>query len=263
MTVLIMTNLKASIKYQLADNRISVLIYYMIIVAICLLTGLTMVLSPFASADNSAMMMGISSATAIFAFVASLCSFKENFGMLLQNGVSRRCLFTGRLCTAAALSAVMAVVDEVITLAIAGLGVATGKWTSASLFDTLFLRDTNLVMNPVLQSLASIAFSFFLILAFCGLGYFVTVLFYRLGRIGKIAVGAGVPVLWTVVLPALALLDQRVTGGRVTQAVLEVVRAVVLFAFGQPQNAIATLLVIFALFSAFAWLLIRRATIRK
>ena len=54
---------------------------------------------------------GITAVTAVYVFVASLCSFKDNFGMSLQTGVSRRSTFLARLCTAGAMCAVMAAVS--------------------------------------------------------------------------------------------------------------------------------------------------------
>ena len=61
----------------------------------------------------------------VFLFIAGLNSFKENFGMLLQNGVSRRTMFTGRLLTMVSLCVGMTLMDRALLLLFRGVSALT------------------------------------------------------------------------------------------------------------------------------------------
>ena len=254
-------NIFASFRYQMADQKKGILIYYLVILAMLLVLGLLMVV--LGEAGGGSMYNGLSAVSAIYLFVASLCSFKENFGMALQNGTTRRSLFLGRLCTTGAVCAVMAVADQILTV-IASLPRQFLGWNiaSQSLFETMYGGALGEPMNPFLLSLCSVAFSFFVMLTASAVGYFITILFYRLNKMGKILVGAGVPCLFTFGIPLLKELGERFLGGRPAEAVVHFFSGIASFLLDQPQNAMLTYFGTFAVFSAFAWLLMRRAVVK-
>lgn len=211
----------ASFRYQLADQKRGILTYYGVLLGFYVLFEILFVVAAVGEDVNGSTTNGITAVTAVYVFVASLCSFKDNFGMSLQNGVSRRSTFLARLCTAGAMCAVMAVADELVTI-LAPLpsrlmGIEMG---SMSLMENLYFSAAGAWQaGAFLLHLCSAAFGFFMLLAAAGLGYLITTLFYRLNKLGKILVGAGVPVLVFFGLPALELLDQFISNGAVIKAV--------------------------------------------
>lgn len=254
-------NIFASFRYQMADQKKGILIYYLVILAILLVFGLLLLVP--SGVNGGSVFNGLSGVTAIYLFVASLCSFKENFGMALQNGTTRRSLFLGRLCTTGAVCAVVAVADQILTV-VASLPRQFLGWNiaSQSLFETLYGGALGEPMNPFLLSLCSVAFSFFVMLAASAVGYFITILFYRLNKVGKILVGAGVPCFFFFGVPLLKALGVWFLGGRPAEAVVHFFSGLARFLLDQPQNAMLTYFGTFVAFSAFAWLLMRRAVVK-
>lgn len=261
-------NLASSFRYQLSREKNSIVIYYCVWVGLgflmTLLFSLFTLLNPqehFAS--GIIMMNGDTAATAIFAFVTGLCAFKENFAMTLQNGVSRRTLFTGRLCTTAVSCLIMAAADECITVLMRLLGKLPRIESTAESLLVGIYRGDPLLTNPFAKIVLSVGYNFVLLLAASGLGYLITTLYYRLNTPAKVAVSVGVPTLFLVGVPLLKMLRDRFHFEALYYAVANGIAQAARFLFGTPLAAMATFLGLFAMFSALAWLLIRRAALKK
>lgn len=252
----------SSFRYQLSQYRKSIEVYYFVWVCITVLVTLVPLLFSGSLEEGAVLSMGgLSAGTAIVAFVLGLNSFKENFGMAVQNGVSRKSMFLGHLCTSAALCAVLAVMDEVFTQLFGLIGMLPGvrSETTSLLLSLYGLQDQNMLV----RILYSVAFSFFLLLAAFGLGYFITVLYYRLNKPGKIAVSVAVPAFFIVIVPLLKELRDLLHLDALWQSLERAVFQLLQLAFGAPWNCMLTCLVLFAAFSALAWLLVRRVSLKK
>ena len=86
--------LKQSIRYQLADYKAGILVYYCAVVALYVVMYLVHI---FLSRNVLYLNGGISAFSAIFLFICGLCSLHDNLPMHLQNGVSRKTMLLGRL----------------------------------------------------------------------------------------------------------------------------------------------------------------------
>ncbi len=254
----------SSFRYLLCSHKKDLLYYYIILVGIQLLA--LFVAAPFtlANPESSDMVItstnGITAISCIFILVAGICSFRENFSMALQNGVSRRSLLLGRLCASAALCLILAVLDEASTLLLRLMDLLPGVQTSShSLLETIFTLE----LSPTLAALASVPFSFCILLAFWGLGYFISILFYRLNKLGKLLVGVGIGFLFLVGLPGIFELYSRYPQWPIWPVLGTALVNFFQLAFGAPWNAGVSCLLLFALFSAFTWLLMRRAALKK
>lgn len=261
-------NLSASFRYQISREKKGIFIYYCVwvglVVLMTLLTSLFSLLRPEEHSVGSIVLMnGDTAATAIFAFVAGLCAFKENFAMSLQNGVSRKSLFFGRLCTAAACCLLMAAADECITEITRLVGRLPGIEAAAEPLIVGIYRGDPILMNPFARVALSIGYDFFLLLFDSGLGYFITTLYYRLNTPGKVAVSVGVPAFFIVGVPVLKMLRDHFHLERLYYAAAEAIVKLARFLFGTPLAAMMTYFAMFAVVSAFAWLLIRRAALKK
>lgn len=248
-----------SFRYQIARNRSTVMIYYLVWL---ILTAFVTVASLIFTQGEGAIVTtnGISAGSAICVFVLGLNAFKENFGMAVQNGVSRKSLFLGNLCTAGVLCAVMAVLDEAMTLLTDLSGLLPRVSNEASPLLTTAYNIEGL--NPAVLALYSVAFSFFLLLACFGLGYFITILYYRLNTPGKVAVSVAVPCLFTFGVPILKGLRDAFHWEALWNSLTQAAARFFDLAFGAPWNCMVTCLVLFAVFHAFAWLLARKAALK-
>lgn len=255
-------NIKASYNYQLFDLKKSILVYYFVIVCVYLFMTITMTVSlSMAEGGNvSGQFNGSDFSTMIFIFIVGLCSFKEVFGMLLQNGISRKSMFIGRLLTSLTIAFGMAIVDKVLLIIFkAAASLTNGRLTVGTLYEQTYLVSDKDLGDLKLQ-ITSFFFNFFLYLAFTALGYLITNLYYRMNKAGKIAVSVSVPIGFLFVLP---IFDSYVTNGRISNAIVRLIDSAFGLSSKQPINAIISGILAFVLFSALSWLLIRRAAVKE
>lgn len=249
------TNVKLSAKYQLNEMRKAIIIFYGALLAVHIIFGGV----SFSYQGRYGMVVnsnGMDMVSAIFLFVMGLCAFKENFGMLLQNGFSRRSVFWGRMASFGLVAAGMMLLDQLLMLLLNGMGrlLIPGGYTVSPLSAMLYGR------TGVQGVLVSMAFALGVYLCVLALGYCISLMFYRLPTAGKVAVGVGAPVLLTMVLPTVDLL---LFDGRISAAI----GTFFAYAMGLPQNqpwlGVLSLLVLAAVLCGLAWLMLRRATVKK
>ena len=194
----------SSFLYQLREQRNALFIYYCVVLAGMLLVPL--IIMPFTPGESDFLSTnGVTAVTTVFAFIASLCSFKDSFLMNLQHGVSRRSQFIARLGVMGTICAIMALADEVYTLIVVVLqAIFPDNFLAASLYEMFFCSHPGAgsfaVHFNITIILFSVIFSFFILLATCSFGYLITVLNYRLNKIGKIIFWVGVPVLFSALI---------------------------------------------------------------
>ena len=102
--------LKQSFRYQLADYKAGILVYY------CAMLGLLalFLVSTVVDTGVTVVFSGLSGFSCIFLFICGLCSLHDNLPMHLQNGVSRKTMYTAWLAVTGIVSAVMAAADTVL-----------------------------------------------------------------------------------------------------------------------------------------------------
>ena len=179
--------LKQSFRYQLADYKAGILVYYCAMLGLLALflvstvvgTGITVVLS------------GLSGFSCIFLFICGLCSLHDNLPMHLQHGVSRKTMFRARLLVTVAVSAFMAAVDTLLSVLINLLG---SPFYGGSLFQQAYGKNYP-SLGPVGNVLLSLVFAFALFLLASSLGYFIITLFYRLSKPLRITLGVAIAFL--------------------------------------------------------------------
>lgn len=255
-------NVFPSFKYQLLREKMTIIVYYIVQMGLTLFFGGALTIGYWDSAGNvsATTMNGLSGVTAIMAFVVGCCSFKENLGMALQNGVSRRSLFLGRMCTTGAFCLILAVCDEVLTLLFSLLGkLPMVRVEAVSLLETVYAPQ----WNGALLVLGAVAFSFCLLMAASALGYFCTTLLYRLPASGKVAVSVGAGFVFIFGVPVLKMLRDRFHLEALWEALCRGLEWFADLAFGAVPNCMVFHLAVFAAFSAFSWLLMRRVSLKK
>lgn len=179
--------LKQSFRYQLADYKAGILVYY------CAMLGLLalFLVSTVVDTGVTVVFSGLSGFSCIFLFICGLCSLHDNLPMHLQHGVSRKTMFRARLLVTVAVSAFMAAVDTLLSVLINLLG---SPFYGGSLFQKLYGKIYP-SLGPVGNVLLSLVFTFALFLLASSLGYFIITLFYRLSKPLRITLGVAIAFL--------------------------------------------------------------------
>lgn len=238
---------KATKRYLATNILQSIGIFYLIISI--LLIGIYLLMLRYSAILEGTVnirLTGSHSSSALFLFIVGLNSFKENHAFMLQNGVSRKTLFSGLLWVGfgAAMLMTMAdfVFDTLSTWGLSGLGVLT--MDSAGPFFRGF--ETNTILQQLILSFLELGTAFF------G-GLMITTLFYRMNKAGKILVPVGVFLLATA-----SSVDVNVTHSIFAKILLQVAAWT---QAGMLNYSVYTVAKILLLLSAF-WLLMRKAPIK-
>ncbi len=241
-----------SFRLQLRDHIPAVIIYYIVLISMALLS---LALIPFMTPNDNVHVTtnGVTSMTIIFAFICSLCAFKDSFFLNIQHSVSRRTQFIARLGTLGAVCAVLALGDELYILALTGLGrLFPTVFSGESLYRMIYSYDG---MSPK-GSVFNIIFSFFALLAVSSLGYLLTVLNYRLNKIGKVLFWAGTPI-------AVGLIASYISAHpSVAGIIIPFLTGLIWALFSSLPRMIISCTLLTVVFSGLTWLLMRRAGVK-
>lgn len=194
--------LKAAVRYYLNDFKKSTIIFYGVLMVLFLLQ---LVFAYFLD-SYSGSSGGVESATTIFLFVMGLNAFKAQFRLFLQNGLSRKTLFTGFIVGLAILATAMTLIDL-------AFGWFRGLFVS---YESMYMeRFGSLYTNGnSFKALADELLWSFLAYVTAGMtGFFITSLYYRMNKALKLIVSIGVPALIFIVIP---LIDGLYTKGAIT-----------------------------------------------
>lgn len=250
-------NRRISYRYQMWDLFKSVRVYYAIIAAL-LLALLISTLSIASMGEGS--FSSLDMASLIFLFVGGLCSIKEPFGMMLQNGVSRREFFQAKLITAGSIAFCMALVDLLLLLTLRSVvSSITDRIQCIAMVDQLYGNWAS--GQPFLALHAFLfLFDFCLYASFFLLGSLISLIFYRLNKLGKTLVGAGTPVFFCILLP---LADHAWTGGRITGWLAETLGNATGIFQNNPWHMVITATVCALVYACGIWILLRKAVLKK
>lgn len=187
--------MKKTLKYQLHDFRTSLFVYLSIYIAVAIIIGVTVISTgakPGGANVNGYNSMDFSST--IFTFIMGLAIFKEHFWMVAQNGISRKTFFKSCMYCMLIINFILAIATIIFTLIF--IQMSGLHWST--MFGLLYSRfDQNIIITFIVSML-------FIFSAYnlCFLsGYFVTILFYKASKIGKVVIAAGLPVLFFFILP--------------------------------------------------------------
>lgn len=249
---------QGAIKYQLSTWKKPLLIYYLVIVCIYLLVLLEI---PFVlnigvgnevSASSSSI-SGMDLSSIIFLFVCGICSFREEFRFLNQNGCSRKTALISWLASVGVVAVAMAIIDTLLVAAATVLGNLMSV-TVLSGFQLLFSGSPSFSSNEFLQYFQGMGFNFCAYTAALCLGYFISIAYYRMSKGWKIAVSIGIPGFFSILLPII----DAFTGGIISALFYHLFA----FAFASAGSTVIFCLLTAAVLTALCWLLTRRAPVR-
>ena len=251
--------LKQSIRYQLADFIGPVIVYYSIVVAVHVVLFLAWIFTPATIHLGG----GLTVFSGLFLFICGLCSFHDNLPMHLQNGVSRKTMYTAWLVVTGIVSAAMAAADTVLAVLIDLLDLPIWGYASANLFLTLFNLDSLAFGQTLVNTLFSIPFSFVLLALAMTLGYFIVVFFYRLPVKLRIVVGACAGFLLFFGVPGVKIIDTNLLGEGLRAFFRQYLEPVLEFLRENPFALMGTWAVAAVVLAAVTWLILRRTTVAR
>ena len=242
--------IKSAIKYQMFELRYGFLIVYAIIYALLIFQIIINGNMDNISVSNTEF------STCGFLLIWGVLTMRTHFPFFLQNGISRNTLFVSTVANSTILSVGMALVASLNALFLqlitnqSGfafqkmyLDFYPGGYTARTFFEGwLFLICAHLFCNM--------------------LGFFLSTLYYRMNKITKIIVSAGVPALFILGLP---LVDLNLTHGAIIQGLGKAILFIMGFLNGNcnPYYAVVSFTILAMIFAGLSYLLLRRAMIRK
>lgn len=251
--------LKQSIRYQLADFIGPVIVYYGIVVAVHILFFL---LHHFVNPNMMYLGGGISGFSMVFLFICGLCSFHDNLPMHLQNGVSRKTMYTAWLVVTVIVSAAMAAADTVLATLIDLLNLPIWRGSS-NMFLSLFDLEGMGFGATFVNTLFSFPFSFVLLALLMTLGYFLVVFFYHLPVKLRIVVGACAGFLLFFGVPGVKIIDTNLLGEGLRAFFRQYLEPVLEFLRENPFALMGTWAVAAVVLAAVTWLILRRTTVAR
>lgn len=255
-------SIKISYRYQLSSHFKALATFYLVVLSVAVfLLSISMISISAAPGESlSGEVSGLEISSLIFIFVAGCNSFREEFGMLMQNGVSRKTLFAGRLLTSVTIAFGMATVDKLIYFLCKALVSAYDQLSFSSFFDLLNYYGSNSSVGTITKELVSFAFGFALYLSATALGYLLSTIFYRLSKGGRTALCVSIPVGLFVLLP---ILDGTIANGRIFSFIFRALDKAFGLSAHQPLYGIISCCLAFIILSALSWLPVRKAYVKE
>lgn len=240
---------KEATRYMLQDSLKSCIIFYGVIAFIIIVSLIIKYALGVVDMGTS----GMGSATFIFLFVVGLNSFKSQFTLFLQNGISRRTMLVGFVLSSLIVALGMGLIDSLYPLALRGvLGFETTYQMMYSAGTGFGAFAMGLIWNVL---------AYFTALCF---GFLVTTLYYRMNKALKLIVSIGVPVLLFVALPLLEVLVPSINiMSRLMNALTWMLGFDLSTGAVYPARSFGSFCVLSAAFTGLSYLLIRRATVKS
>ncbi len=250
-------NILSSYKFQVKSHIRPMIVFFSIIAALDLLAIATTLLET--KSDGDMIFGGQETAALIFIFVMGISIFTENFHMLIQNGISRKSMYIGRLATVFTVSAICAIVHLIIDKLFELIITVNYKFIVTDWSQYLY-ENYYADAGFVIKFFTEFVWLFSIFVALTSIGYFIATLMYRLPKYGKILFWG---LLWAVLMLVLPILEFMFFDGAIFSALLYFVLVVTGVTSGNPFIMSISCGVAFAVFSAITWFILCRLPVKK
>lgn len=242
--------IKSAVKYQIVELRYGLIIVYAIIYALLIFQII------INESMNNISVSSTEFSTCGFLLIWGALTMRVQFSFFLQNGVSRNTQFVSNVANSAILSVGMSLVASLNVLILRLIGGQSG-FAFQKMYSAFY--PDGYTVRTFFEGLLWLVCAHL----FCAmLGFFFSTLYYRMNKITKIIVSAGVPALLLLGLP---LFDINVTHGVIIQSIGKAFLFIMGFFNGNcnPYYAVVSFTVLAMIFAGLSYLLLRRAIIRK
>lgn len=243
--------IKGALRYDIKASLRSLSIFLIVMILVWLLN---FVLAAVVS-GNGSYSSGFDMAVTIYMFVAGIISVREDLRLFLQNGRGRPTVFLAQIIVALFASAALAVVCGLLTDLFRLITIWVAPQLEFTSLYGLFVAGNG--AHGLAALAETIAFTFFQCLPAFLFGMVVSLIYYRLSKLGKVAFSIAVPAVLFVGLPILIGTNP------------EIAKAFVAFItfFAEFLKTPLALLAAFTLVSSpilalGSWLLLRKAPIK-
>jgi hypothetical protein len=183
--------LKSAIKYQLYNVKKAVMGFYIVIYALIIL-----------SSTDFVRIGGLEFATIIFIFILGLNWFKESFKILIQNGVSRLTQYKAMTISAVILATGLSIIDVINRLICTNFDIYESGVNDVNNINELLAHIyPGYSLNRFSPSSLLFQISIYMLAAFLGL--FITGLYARMNKGGRMAVSISLPAFFMIGVPLL------------------------------------------------------------
>ncbi|MCH5300668.1 MAG: hypothetical protein J1E56_05040 [Ruminococcus sp.] len=248
---------KNSFLFQFSQCIRPMIIFYSVILAITTLSCISI----FAYESDVSTVMTVSGwdfAGLIFLFVTGCVTTSEGFPVHLQNSISRKSYFIGKILSVSAISAIMTIMYTFVFQLLLETVFFGSKVFQVESILHLFYFETD--EPTIISTLWSSAVLFVLSLFITMLGVFFSGIFYRVGTITKVTIAAGIPLLFLVVLP---IIDSAFLEGTLYYKIFDFF-ANILGVFEQlPWKGCLSFGVLFIVTTLLSWLVYRRMPMKR
>jgi len=245
--------LKNSYLYQLAQIKTSLLGFYTIILAVCFLMVLVLI---FQSANEDlGSFTGFGFANMIFLFGFFGGSFKPEFLMLTQNGISRKTFMQTKILTLISIAFLVTVADMLIE----SLLKEVFTWSNSNMKLSTLVEQLFPLVFEQLNFFYSLLINFSIFLAIASFGGNLGIFLYRLSKKGILIVFVG----FTIAISAMAAVDVAFLDRSITIACTQFIDFAFGISAGKPINWLITCFCIFLLSNGCSYLLIRKTPVKE
>ena len=236
-----MNKILATLKYLFYDFIKGMMIYYGIILGICVV--LVLLYLQFWQSVGGRIGMSFSNISVIFIFIAGLNSFKNSFKFLQANNVTRKSFYIASIILFAGVSALMTLIDWVIFYSMRhithGENIYEQLYNANSSFLPAFAISTAFMSMTVTS------------------GFFITMLYYKCSSLMKVIVSISPGIVFAIIF----WLDTT-TDGAIAAGLLRFASAALGVNPFNPNMAVLSFSILFAAAAALSYLLLRRMTIK-
>ncbi len=239
----------SALKYHLSNAKWPIIIFYIVIYSLLILLTVSYLLMEKYGVRGK--VGGLDTASMIFLFIVGLNSFKSTFYMFVGNGISRKTMFLSFAAMAGIVSVGMAAIDSLTSLVVS-------QFTNyqPTMFQLFAQRYSSYNITVFGEGLLWMVFSY---MAATMAGFFITTAYYRMNKAIKLLVSIGLPIFVFIVLP---IIDAQLFNGAIYSAIGTAIAYCSGIAVGSPYIGMLTNTVLLGLFGTFAYLLMRRATVK-
>lgn len=240
--------LRASLRYQLYSYLMPMAIFYGVIIVLNLLS----VVQSVTLNNMRISISGTDVSTLIFILVLGLNSVRESYRMMAVNGRTRKTAFASIALGTLVVAMFMALIDMLLR----------------PVFKPFFDNYTTVfdLLYGSTRSFGGVLVEYgWRVMLYAGAamtGVWISALYYRMNKAGKIGVSVGVPVLLFFVWPVV---EENFTKGKLFEAVFSAIK----FAFGfsgahpSPESYLLWGAVLILVAAGIFWACIRRAPVRE
>lgn len=247
--------LKAAFKFEIRDFLTTVFSVY----GVMMLINIIAIVVQLASKNNFKTNMTLNGAEIILivtVFIIAAGDFRENFQMLMQNGVSRKTIFISKAGTGLMFALILSIADRLFIFLSKIISDLVGVTKSTESVWIQIYPEFADKHNAVWSFIAFAAVGAAVYICSYMLGTVLSGLIYRLGKGGRTALAIALPVTAFVLVPLLLEIFWETAFVR---WLIHTLVTILGLGKGIPYPAAATFTVLSCILGAASWLIIRRA----